>query len=377
MNRIGDVSLAKDFDISTAKGLSEAEAAQLLRRFGPNELPQSKPRSILAIALAVAKEPMFLLLVVGGLIYLFIGDLQEALMLMGFVFVVMGLTLYQERNTERALEALRDLSSPRALVIRDGMHKRIAGREVVPGDLIVLSEGDRVPADAELLFCTNLSADESLLTGESVSVRKLCSDGKTAMAEPGGDDLPFVYSGSLIVQGQGVAIVKATGASTQIGKIGRALQNIESEKTPLQKETLALVQKLALIGRSLCALVVVIYGFTRGDWLQGFLADITMVMAVLPEEFPVVLTVFLALGAWRISQNKVLTRKIPAVETLGATTVLCTDKTGTLTENRMTVRKLFAEGRFFSIEAQNDALDDDIHKIVEYSILRGSRSSMA
>lgn len=361
--------MAADFDISAAKGLSEAEAAGLLRRFGFNELPQSKPRSLFAIALTVIKEPMFLLLVAGGLIYLFLGDLQEALMLMGFVLVVMGLTLYQERKTERALEALRDLSSPRALVIREGQHKRIAGREVVPGDLIVLSEGDRVPADAELLSCTNLSADESLLTGESVSVRKVCSDGKTAMAEPGGDDLPFVYSGSLIVQGLGAALVKTTGPSTQIGKIGRALQNVESEKTPLQKETLALVQKLALLGLSLCSLVVVIYGLTRGDWLQGFLAGITMAMAVLPEEFPVVLTIFLALGAWRISQNRVLTRRIPAVETLGATTVLCTDKTGTLTENRMTVEQLFAQGRFFSLDGQNDALADEVHEVVEYSIL--------
>ncbi|MCX6676466.1 MAG: cation-translocating P-type ATPase [Methanothrix sp.] len=361
--------MAKDFDISAEKGLSEAEAAQLLSRFGFNELPQSKPRSIFTIALSVIKEPMFLLLVSGGLIYLFLGDLQEALMLMGFVFVVMGLTLYQERKTERALEALRDLSSPRALVIRDGQHKRIAGREVVPGDLILLSEGDRVPADAELLFCTNLSADESLLTGESVSVCKICSDGKTAIAEPGGDDLPFVYSGSLIVRGQGAALVKATGAETQIGKIGRALQNIESVKTPLQQETFILVQRLAVLGLSLCALVVVIYAVTRGDWLQGFLAGITMAMAVLPEEFPVVLTIFLALGAWRISQNRVLTRRIPAVETLGATTVLCTDKTGTLTENRMTVKKLFAQGRFFSLDGLKDALADDVHEVVEYSIL--------
>ncbi len=244
----GDISLAEDFDISTAKGLSEAEAAELQKQFGYNELPQSKPRSIFAIALEVIKEPMFLLLVAGSLVYFILGDLQEALMLMGFVFVVMGITLYQERKTERALEALRDLSSPRALVIRDSVHKRIPGREVVPGDLIVLSEGDRVPADAELLFCTNLSADESLLTGESVSVRKVCSDGSSAMTQPGGDDLPFVYSGSLIVQGQGAAQVLATGAQTQIGKIGKALQNVESEKTPLQKETSKLVQKLALAG---------------------------------------------------------------------------------------------------------------------------------
>jgi Ca2+-transporting ATPase len=278
---------------------------------------------------------MFLLLVAGGLIYLLLGDLQEALMLLGFVFVVMGITLYQERKTERALEALRDLSSPRALVIRDGENKRIAGRDVVPGDLIVLSEGDRVPADAELLSCTNLSADESLLTGESVSVRKACSDGLAKMARPGGDDLPFVYSGSLVVQGHGAAVVKATGVHTEIGKIGRALQKVDSEKTALQKETNQLVRNLALLGLALCTLVVIVYGLTRDNWLEGFLAGITTAMAVLPEEFPVVLTIFLALGAWKISQSRVLTRRVPAVETLGSATMLCVDKTGTLTMNRM------------------------------------------
>jgi Ca2+-transporting ATPase len=365
----GDVLLAEDFDMNTAKGLSEAEAAKLLRLDGYNELPSTKPRSIFIIALEVIKEPMFLLLVAGGLIYLLLGDLREALMLLGFVFVVLGITLYQERKTERALEALRDLSSPRALVIRDGLHRRIAGREVVPGDLIVLSEGDRVPADAELLFCTNLLADESLLTGESVSVRKACSNGKSVMARPGGDDLPFVYSGSLIVQGQGAALVKATGTSTEIGKIGRALQKIGTEKTALQKETFRLVQKLAVLGLGLCAVVVVVFGLTRDDWLQGLLAGITMAMAVLPEEFPVVLTIFLALGAWRISQSNVLTRRVPAIETLGAATVLCTDKTGTLTQNCMTVKRIFANEKFYNLDGGQGPLPEGIHEIVEYSIL--------
>lgn len=363
--------LAENFDIDTAKGLSEAEAAKLLREMGYNELPSAKPRSVLAIALEVAKEPMFLLLAAGALVYLLLGDLQEALMLMGFVLVVMGITFYQERKTERALEALRDLSSPRALVIREGEERRIAGRDVVPGDLIVLSEGDRVPADAVLLSCTNLSADESLLTGEPVSVRKVCSEssGDATMARPGGDDLPFVYSGSLVVLGQGVAEVKATGINTEIGKIGRALQKVESEATALQKETNLLVRNLAILGLSLCLMVVIAYGMTRGSWLQGFLAGITMAMAVLPEEFPVVLTIFLAMGAWRISQSNVLTRRVPAVETLGSATVLCVDKTGTLTMNRMKVKKIFASGEFYELDGIGDHLPEAIHGVIEFSIL--------
>jgi len=284
------------------------------------------------------------LLVACGIIYLFLGDVNEALMLLGFVFVVMGITLYQERKTERALEALRDLSSPRALVIRDGKERRIAGREVVRGDILVVKEGDRIPADGVLLSCLSLSVDESLLTGESVPVRKSVVPCVGKMERPGGDDLPFIYSGTMVVQGQCIAQVQATGVHTEIGKIGRALLKIAPEESLLQKETGRLVRNLAVLGLSLCALVIVVYGLTRENWLQGILAGITLAMATLPEEFPVVLTVFLALGAWRISQKRVLTRHVPAIETLGSATVLCVDKTGTLTENRMSVRKMFAEG---------------------------------
>ncbi|MGE5173675.1 MAG: HAD-IC family P-type ATPase, partial [Betaproteobacteria bacterium] len=225
------------FDISSITGLGEQEAAERLEREGHNELPSTKQRSIFAIALDVMREPMFLLLFASGAIYLFLGDMQEAIMLLGFVFVVVGITLYQERKTERALEALRDLSSPRALVIRGGKQIRIPGREVVRGDVIVLAEGDRVPADAALLSSLNLSVDESLLTGESLPVRKKEDANRTAMSRPGGEDLPYVYSGTLVVKGQGIATVLATGMDTEIGKIGKALQSVELEETSLQKET--------------------------------------------------------------------------------------------------------------------------------------------
>ena len=358
-----------NLDVSKFPGLFETEAAERLKKEGYNELPSSKKRSIFAIALDVIKEPMFLLLIAGGAIYLLLGDVREAFMLLGFVFFVMGITLYQERKTERALEALRDLASPRALVIRDGVQKRISGREVVRGDIIVLSEGDRVPADAIVLSCVNLSVDESLLTGESVPVRKSPSKEIMKMSRPGGDDLPFVFSGTLVVQGFGIAQVQATGFDTEIGKIGTALKMIEPEETLLQKETGKLVRRLAFIGLSLCALVVLAYGMTKGNWLNGFLAGITLAMAMLPEEFPVVLTIFLALGAWRISQKRVLTRRVPAVETLGSASVLCVDKTGTLTLNQMSVRKIFVREKLFDITDRKDTLSEDLHEIVEFSIL--------
>ena len=357
-------------------GLSTVEAQQRLATEGYNELPTTSRRGNWRIALEVAREPMFLLLMACGGLYLTMGEPQEALMLLGFVVVVMGITILQERRTERALEALRDLSSPRALVIRDGRHQRIAGREVVRGDWVVLAEGDRVAADGTLRWAINISADESLMTGESVAVRKVTAAATPPTARPGGDDLPFVYSGSMITRGQGIAEITATGLRSEIGKIGNALQRLQPEQTLLQKETGRLVRNLAIVGLSLCALVVVIFALTRGntlqDWKQGLLAGLTMAMAVLPEEFPVVLTIFLAMGAWRISQSRVLTRRIPVIETLGAATVLCVDKTGTLTQNRMSVARLYAQGQLFDAGTAAN-LPENFHRLLEFGILASKK----
>lgn len=349
-------------------GISKKEAAEKLEKEGYNELPSSKPKSVFTIAVGVVKEPMFLLLVACGTLYLTLGDIQEGLMLLSFVFVVMGIEFYQEKKTEKALDALKDLASPRALVIRDGETIRIPGKEVVTGDVVVLQEGDRVPADAMVMDSNNLLADESLLTGESVPVRKREWTEGDAGFIPGGDDIPVVYSGSMIVQGNGLVKVTATAMNTEIGKIGKALESVTEEPTQLKKEMGTLVKRLAIIGILLCVLVIAIYTVTRGDLLKGFLAGITLAMAMLPEEFPVVLTIFLALGAWRMSKKSVLTRKPAAIETLGSATVLCTDKTGTLTQNKMTVTRLYNGTGFMSL-VSGDNFPEDFHEIIEYGIL--------
>ena len=351
------------------QGLTEQEARERLAEDGYNELPSAKKRTFFHILFEVLHEPMFLMLIAGGLLYLFMGDQAEALMLMGFVVVIISITFFQEQKTERALDALRDLSSPRALVIRDGNQQRIAGREVVRDDIILVVEGDRVPADAVILEGTNISVDESLLTGESVPVRKKTWDGQLEMGRPGGDDQPFIYSGTLIVKGQCAAQVRSTGFRTEIGKIGKALQILQPEDTNLQQQTRKIVRNFALIGLAMCTLVVVVYGLTHGDWLHGFLAGITLAMAILPEEFPVVLTIFLALGAWRISRYHVLTRRMPAVEMLGAATVLCTDKTGTLTQNHMTITHLMAGGELLAIDVSQRSLPEKFHALGEYGLL--------
>lgn len=364
---------ASVLDLRGFSGLSEAEAKGRLESDGPNELPTEEKRGVLAIALEVVREPMFLMLVAAGGIYVFIGEPADAAMLLGSVLIVMAITIVQERRTERALDALKDLSSPRALVIREGQQRRIAGREVVRGDLLVVSEGDRVPADALLRGGIHLSVDESLLTGESVPVSKVPSSDARSLDAPGGDDLPSVFSGTLVTRGQGVAEVFATGAHSQFGKIGKALQRLEPEPTLLQKETSRLVRVFATAGVLACAIVVVVYGLTRGGdapaWKDGLLAGIAMAMSVLPEEFPVVLTVFLALGAWRLSRSRVLTRRMPAIETLGAATVLCVDKTGTLTQNKMTLRMLATQSRLVELAAEQASLTPDVSDVLETSIL--------
>jgi P-type Ca2+ transporter type 2C len=306
-----------------SEGLTTAEAAERLAAEGPNRLPARESRGTAAIAAQVVREPMLLLLFAAAGLYLALGDLHEALVLAASIVVVVAITVLQERKAERALEALRDLSSPRALVVRGGEARRIAGADVVRGDLLILGEGDRVPADAHLVPGAALMLDESLLTGESLAVEK------------GGGDA--VFSGTLVVKGQARGQVFATGPRSELGRIGVSLATLESGKTSLELETARIVKLVAAVAVALSLAMAAAHFVLRGDWIASLLAGLTLAMAILPEEFPVILAVFLALGAWRISRRGVLTRRMPAIEMLGAATVLCVDKTGTLTENRMSV----------------------------------------
>jgi Ca2+-transporting ATPase len=316
------------------KGLSAAEVAALRKIHGANELPSTERRSFLRIAFDVIRQPMFALLLCGGFVYLLLGDHIDVILLTLFATLSITIGVVQEMRSERVLEALRSLASPRALVVRDGIRQRIAGRDVVPGDIIILNEGDRVPADAMLLEAHEILADESLLTGESVPVRKR-PNGVMPRARPGGEDLPFVFAGTLIAGGTGIARVLETGRRSEMGKIGQALQTIVLEQPRLQAQLRWLVRDFAMAGLIVAGLSVLLFGFLRGSWLQAGLGGIAIGMSVLPEEIPLVLAVFMAMGAWRISRVRVLTRRAAAIETLGSATVLCTDKTGTLTENRM------------------------------------------
>jgi Ca2+-transporting ATPase len=358
-------------ELSSLRGLGADDVVRRLAIDGPNELPTARPRNVLQQARDVLREPMLLLLVGAGVVYFLLAEPLDGVILMSFVLVVIGISLYQEHKTENALTALRDLSSPRALVIRDGRQQRVAGRDVVAGDTVLLTEGDRVPADAVLIDAVNLTVDESALTGEAVPVRKTTASPDhrdDAIAAPGGDATPWAFSGTLVVKGRGIAVVRHTGAATALGRIGSDLRTIQTDRTPLQRELARLVRIIAVAAVTSAGILVVVFGLTRGDWLEGLLAAIGGAMAMLPEEIPVVLTVFLALGAWRMSQRHVLTRRSATIETLGAATALCVDKTGTLTLNTMTVTDLLVDGDVCRA-VDDDPLPEEFHELVEYAVL--------
>jgi Ca2+-transporting ATPase len=331
-------------DALALQGLSQSEADRRLASGGHNEMPTSAGRGILRIAFETMREPMFLLLIGAAALYLVLGDLGEGLFLMAGALATIGLVVLQEARSERALAALRDLSQPHARVIRDKVERSIAARDLVPGDIVLVGEGERLPADGVLAAGDVLSVDESALTGESAPVSKRplrpgeIADPDTA---PGAEAGPNLFSGTLIVRGQAVAQVLRTGPNTALGRIGVSLAAIHQEPTPLQKTAGRLVTWLGGFALIFCAIVAIAFGLLRGDWVAGALAGITVAIALIPEEFPMVLAVFLALGAWRLATHQVLVRRSAVIEALGGATVLCVDKTGTLTENQMQVARLW------------------------------------
>ncbi|MGE5369879.1 MAG: cation-translocating P-type ATPase, partial [Chloroflexota bacterium] len=344
-------------------GLTSEDAARLLAQFGPNAPPESPPPGVLKIALRTLKEPMFFLLAAAATLYLFVGDLGEGLFMMAGAGASISLVVFQELRSERALQALQRLAEPTAHVRRDGEERRIPARDLVPGDIILIGEGQRVAADALLLAGDALVIDESILTGESAPVTKtLAGDGPDlAFPDPGGDYTPFLYAGSMIVRGSGVARVERTGPRTAVGGLGASLAAIQGEPSPLQQRTGELVTKLGVFALLFCALVIVAYGLIKGDWFEGAIAGITLAIGLLPEEFPMVLAIFLAIGAFRLARRNVLVRRSSVTETLGSTSLLCVDKTGTLTENRMAVVALYTGG---PIEPAPDAPDAAQHRLI-------------
>jgi Ca2+-transporting ATPase len=363
-----------------AQGLTLAQVAERLARDGRNELPQSEARGPLTLLVEVVKEPMFLLLVGCGSVYIALGDRLEALMLMASIAAVMALSFVQQRRADQALAALREIASPRASVVREGQLCSIDGRDLVVGDWVLLGEGDRVPADIELNEVSNLQVDESMLTGESVPVSKLAYGAVDHPAAVDGEqrDASRVFSGSWVTAGSAKGHVVATGRQSALGQIGKTLEGLEDIRTPIQIETRTVVKRAALGSLLIAGLLALIGGLRSGQWLQSVLAGLTFAIAMIPEELPVVLTLFTGLGAWRMARQKVLTRQLSAIEMLGATTVLCVDKTGTLTRNQMTVRAVWAGQLQQSaqwIECGDSALPPTAQDVLTYAALASHRQA--
>ena len=323
-------------------GLTAAEAKLRLEQAGPNVIRTEQIRTIYHIVGETLREPTFILLLAAAGLYLVLGDLGEGLFVSAGAIVSLSLVILQEMRSEQALQALQALAEPQARVIRDGREQRVPSRELVPGDVMLIAAGERVAADGRITSTGVITVDESLLSGESVPVPK------SAMLSINSDATDaLVFAGTLVVAGEGTVRISATGMSTKLGKVGLSLQSIQSEPTPLQRSSAQLVTRLGIFGILICLAVVAAYGTLRHDWVAGLLSGITLAIAMVPEEFPMVLAIFMALGAWRLAQNNVLVRRSAAVETLGAITFLCVDKTGTLTENRMTVAAIWTGGKTY------------------------------
>ena len=324
----------------TEKGLTSDEASSRLKEYGFNEIEEAGKRSLATMFLDQFKSFLILILIIAALISLVLGDLADAGVISFVLLMNALLGFYQEYKAEQAVEALKRLVAPHAKVIRNGEKVEIPAREIVPGDLVLLEMGDRVPADLRLIETLNLQIDEATLTGESTPVLKNADavlDAKT----PLNDRVNMAYMGTVVVKGRGMGITVATGMKTELGKVATLVQTVEEEETPLQKRLGELGRKLGLIVIMACG-IIFLAGFLRGtEVLELFLASVSLAVAVVPESLPAIVTITLALGVQRMAKKNAIVRKLPAVETLGCATIICSDKTGTITKNEMVVREVF------------------------------------
>ncbi len=330
------------------RGLTEKEARKKLQKHGPNILAERKRISPIKILFQQFTDLMVIILMISTIISGFMGEMTEAITIIAIVIVNAILGFVQEFKTEKTMEALKSLAAPSARVIRDEQVVSIPAEEIVPGDVLVIESGDRIAADAAILESSSLHVDESLLTGESVPVEKHALKNHKAIIDPF-DKKSSVYMGTIVTGGRGKAVVYATGMQTEMGNIADMIQNIEDDETPLQKRLTHLGKFIAICCLIICAIVSVT-GILRGEKIFNMLlSGISLAVAAVPEGLPAIVTISLALGVQRMLKRNALIRKLPAVETLGCASIICSDKTGTLTENKMTVRKIYAAGYQLSV----------------------------
>lgn len=357
------------------KGLTKDEARVLQEKFGKNRLVPEKKENFFLKIIQVLKEPMFLLLIAAAVIYFLLGEPRDGTIMLVFVVGIISIDVIQEWKTDKTLNALKNLSAPHITVIRDGEECTINSEDLVPGDLMMIAEGVKLPADGKVIRANDLCIDESSLTGEAEGVWKCTDD--TENKDYWKKD--HCYAGTLVTQGTGVILVEKIGAETEYGKIGINVAEAPDRPTPMEKQTRKLVKICAMIAAVLFLMVCIITYFNLPDHefkeriIESILSGITLAMAMIPEEFPVILTVFLSMGAWRLAKKSSLVRRLPSVETLGAVSVLCVDKTGTITMNKMRVRECWAfnnnikeTNKIMGMACEVDAYDPMEHAILDY-----------
>lgn len=323
-------------------GLTKEEVINSKEKYGVNKLEDKKKQPLILKILSIFKEPMFLLLIIAASIYFIVGEYRDGIIMLIFVLAICLIEYIQETKTDKALEELNKLSALNVKVIREGKEEVISSEEVVVGDIVLLEEGDSVPADGKLLYTQSLGVNESSLTGESLVVYKNCKEDNNNHFK-----LNMCYSGTNVTNGLGVIEIVSVGKNTEFGRIGESLKEIEKERTPLERQINKLVFICTIISFIVFLLTIVINYINHPELafskriIEAILAGVTIAMATIPEEIPVVLTVFLAMGAWDLTKKKTITRNMKTIETLGAVNVLCTDKTGTLTENKMKVQDVY------------------------------------
>jgi len=348
-------------DGTSLPGLSSEEAARRLSMAGPNVIAPQERKGFLSIARETLREPMFLLLLAAAGLYLVFGDLAEGIFLCAGALLSFTMVVAQEARSERAMAALNALAEPKARVFRDGTLVTVAARELVQGDIILAAEGARIPADGRLVEGSALEIDESTLTGEAAACTKVAARAATSDLPPE-DDPSAVFASTIVLRGQALAEVTRTGAGTRIGRIGAALHDITEQPTLVQRDIRWLINRMGVLALLFCLVVAFTYGFVWHDWFQGALSGLTLAISLIPEEFPMILVIFMTLGAWRMAKHNVLVRRSAVIDTLGATTLLCADKTGTITQNQMALRRIWRAGRGHDVL---DQLDGEPRAVIE------------
>ena len=351
----------KNLSTTKERGLSEVEAKKRLEEYGENALAEEKKKSFGEKLKEQFFDPMIIILIAAALVSIFVGEGLDAGIIIAIVIVNAFLSIYQEGKAEEAIAALQKMSSPKAKVIRDGDHEEVDSNKLVPGDIIVLETGDIVPADLRLIESSNLKIDESSLTGESVAVEKHFDqvyEGKVEI----GDRENLAYSSTIVTYGRGMGVVIETGHKTEIGKIATSIATVSDEQTPLQRKLAKLSKTLGILVIVICAVVMGVGLLYKHDPLDMFMTAISLAVAAVPEGLPAIVTIVLSIGMGKMAEKNAIVKKLLAVETLGTTTVICSDKTGTLTQNEMTVVKVFTDGHVYDVSGTGYSPEGDVRK---------------